>query len=196
MTLLKQTSSQTVGPFFAYGLCPEQYSYDLKSLFTPVAANYEAKGEHITIVGNVYDGNGASVGDALIETLQADSDGNYAQSPESVTQTGFSGFARVGTGTDPQQRFIIETVKPGAVGPNHAPYIDVIVLMRGLLVHAFTRIYFDDEAEANSKDEVLASVAEQRRSTLLAKRVNAGSQPVYHFDIYIQGPKETVFFDL
>lgn len=28
MTTLKQTPSQTVGPYFAYGLCPQQYHYE------------------------------------------------------------------------------------------------------------------------------------------------------------------------
>ena len=44
MTTLKQTPSQTVGPYFAYGLCPEQYNFDLKSLFTPSIADREAAG--------------------------------------------------------------------------------------------------------------------------------------------------------
>ncbi|MGF6958432.1 hypothetical protein [Paraburkholderia youngii] len=113
MTTLKQTPSQTVGPYFAYGLCPQQYDFDYKSLFTHVLADMEAAGEHITIVGQVFDGDGKVVGDAMIEMSQVDSNGHYPESREDILKTGFHGFARVGTGTDPHKRFIVETVKPG-----------------------------------------------------------------------------------
>ena len=79
MTTLKQTPSQTVGPYFAYGLCPEQYNFDLKSLFTNVLADREAAGEHITLVGQVFDADGAVIGDAMIEVQQVDSEGRYPQ---------------------------------------------------------------------------------------------------------------------
>jgi protocatechuate 3,4-dioxygenase, alpha subunit len=196
MTTLKQTPSQTVGPYFAYGLCPEQYNFDLKSLFTPSIADREAAGEHISIVGNVYDGQGKVVGDAVIEMAQADSTGHYVQSVAEARESGFRGFARVGTGTDPKLRYVVDTVKPGKTGDDAAPHIDVILLMRGMLLHTFTRIYFDDEAEANAKDAVLSSVPEERRATLVAKREPDTSSTIYRFDIYLQGPKETVFFDL
>jgi protocatechuate 3,4-dioxygenase alpha subunit len=80
--------------------------------------------------------------------------------------------------------------------PGQAPFINVCVTMRGLLVHTFTRIYFEDEAEANGKDVVLASVPAARRATLVAKREATGAGPVYRFDIHMQGDMETVFFDL
>lgn len=196
MTTFKQTPSQTVGPYFAYGLCPEQYNFDLKSLFTNVLADREAAGEHITLVGQVFDGDGAVIGDAMIEVQQVDSEGRYPQSREEVAKTGFRGFARFGTGTDPKKRFIIETVKPGRVSPDEAPHLNVIVTMRGMLLHTFTRVYFDDETAANDKDPVLASVPAERRATLVAKRETQGGKAVYRFDIHMQGPKETVFFDL
>ena len=196
MTTLKQTPSQTVGPYFAYGLCPEQYNFDLKSLFTNELADREAAGEHITLIGQVFDGDGAAIGDAMIEVQQVDSEGRYPQSREDVAKTGFRGFARFGTGTDPQKRFIIETVKPGRASPDEAPHLNVIVTMRGMLLHTFTRVYFDDETAANDKDPVLASVPAERRATLVAKREAKGGKAVYRFDIHMQGPKETVFFDL
>jgi protocatechuate 3,4-dioxygenase alpha subunit len=196
MTTLKQTPSQTVGPYFAYGLCPEQYNFDLKSLFTNSVAEREAAGEHITVVGQVFDGDGAAIGDAMIEVSQLDSEGRYPQSREEVAKTGFRGFARFGTGTDPHKRFIIDTVKPGRASPDEAPHLNVIVTMRGMLLHTFTRVYFDDEAEANDKDAVLASVPTERRATLIAKRETHGGNTVYRFDIRMQGPNETVFFDL
>jgi len=196
MTTLKETPSQTVGPYFAYGLCPQQYDFDLKSLFSGTLAECEAAGEHVTLVGQVFDGNGEAIGDAMLEVSQVDSEGRYPQSREEVTKTGFHGFARFGTGTDPHKRFIIETVKPGRASPEEAPHLNVILTMRGMLLHTFTRIYFDDEAAANDKDPVLASVPAERRATLIAKREERGGKVVYRFDIHMQGPNETVFFDL
>ncbi|MDE1182215.1 protocatechuate 3,4-dioxygenase subunit alpha [Paraburkholderia sp.] len=196
MSQLKQTPSQTVGPYFAYGLCPEQYNFDLKSLFTSALADREAAGEHITIVGQVFDADGAVVGDAVLEFTQVDSEGRYPASRADVTERKFRGFARVGTGTDPQQRFVVETVKPGRRSPQEAPHVSVNVMMRGTLMHAFTRIYFEDEAAANEGDAVLASVPAARRGTLIAKRELGTGNAVYRFDIRMQGDAETVFFDV
>jgi len=196
MPTLKQTPSQTVGPFFAYGLCPTQYSYDLPSLFTPTIADADAAGQHVLIIGQVWDGAGQPIPDALIEMVQADANGRYVATPEAMNASGFRGFARVGTGTDPQHRFIVETIKPGSTAADAAPHIDIIVMMRGVLLHAFTRLYFDDEAEANARDAVLSRIPEQRRATLIARREPGVARAIYRFDIRMQGPDETVFFDL
>jgi protocatechuate 3,4-dioxygenase, alpha subunit len=168
-----QTPSQTVGPFFAYGLTPEQYGYP----FTQVAlGTIEAKGERIKIAGQVLDGNGAPVVDALVEFWQPG-----------------IGFARQGTGTRSDCSFEFETVKPSAASPSEAPHINVIVFMRGLLSHLYTRIYFENEAAANAVDDVLLSVPTERRATLIAGAIQAGQ---YRFDFHLQGDNETVFFDL
>jgi len=196
MTTYKQTPSQTVGPYFAYGLCPEQYNFDLKSLFTASIADRESAGQHISIVGQVFDGEEKVIGDAVIEMVQADSAGRYVTTVADARASGFRGFARVGTGTDPELRYVIDTVKPGSTDDDSAPHIDVIVLMRGMLLHAYTRLYFDDETEANARDNVLALVPADRRATLIAKREPGTSNTIYRFDIHLQGPKETVFFDL
>jgi protocatechuate 3,4-dioxygenase, alpha subunit len=193
---LKQTPSQTVGPYFAYGLCPQQYDFEFRSLFTPLLAEPKAAGEHLTIIGQVFDGDGAPVGDAMLEMLQVDSAGHYPTSREQAQASGFYGFARVGTGTDAQFRFVVPTIKPAAAAPGEAPHIKVIVMMRGVLLHAFTRIYFDDEAAANQRDPVLATVPAERRATLIARREAGAGSTVYRFDIRMQGPDETVFFDL
>lgn len=193
---LKQTPSQTVGPYFAYGLVPQQYNFDLKSLFTPVLVAPETPGERITIVGQVFDGDGKPVSDALIEVTQADSEGRYPASRADIAANGFRGFGRVGTGTDAQHRFVIETVKPGKTAPDSAPHVNVTVLMRGILLHAFTRIYFDDEAAANAVDPVLEAVPANRRATLIARRDAQAGSKVYRFDIRMQGEGETVFFDV
>jgi protocatechuate 3,4-dioxygenase alpha subunit len=193
--LLGQTPSQTVGPYFAYGLTPRQYFYDHGSAYTPVLAQPQAAGEHITVTGRVFDGKGQPVNDAMIEIAQLDAQGREVTSAEQAKERGFTGFGRCGTGTDAQLRFAFTTVKPGAAA-GEAPHIDVIVFMRGMLSHAFTRLYFDDEAAANAQDAVLQAVPAERRATLIARREVQPGGVVYHFDIHMQGDRETVFFDL
>ena len=194
---LKQTPSQTVGPFFAYGLTPEQYGYPFRSLAGPVLVDSDTPGERIRIAGRVLDGEGNPVPDAMIEIWQADAEGRYAHPADTRgSNVRFEGFGRCGTGTDPESRFVFETIKPGPVGDGQAPHVNVIVFMRGMLSHVYTRIYFDDEAEANARDTVLASVEEGRRHTLIAARETTASGTVYRFDVHMQGPDETVFFDV
>ncbi|RYF33432.1 MAG: protocatechuate 3,4-dioxygenase subunit alpha [Comamonadaceae bacterium] len=191
-----QTPSQTVGPYFAYGLTATQYGYDFDQPFDAVLAMDGATGERIRLEGRVIDGDGKVIGDALVEISQPDGSDRYPQSVEEARDIGFRAFGRTGTGTDAENRFVFHTVKPGAETPGEAPHINVIVLMRGLLLHAFTRVYFSDEAAANAKDAVLASVPAERRSTLIAERVEHGGAVAYRFDIRMQGAGETVFFDV
>ncbi|WP_431110510.1 protocatechuate 3,4-dioxygenase subunit alpha [Variovorax paradoxus] len=191
-----QTPSQTVGPYFAYGLTATQYGYDFNQPFDAAVALDNARGERICLEGRVLDGDGNAIGDALVEISQADGEGRYPQTPAEASEMGFRAFGRAGTGTDPQNRFLFHTVKPGAETPGEAPHINVIVLMRGLLLHAFTRVYFSDEADANAKDAVLASVPAERRHTLIAERVERGGAVSYRIDIRMQGADETVFFDV
>ncbi|MGI9486041.1 MAG: protocatechuate 3,4-dioxygenase subunit alpha [Geminicoccaceae bacterium] len=199
-TKRRQTPSQTVGPFFAYGLTPAQYGYPFKNLLSGDLAGDLTEGERIRLIGRVLDGEDKPVNDALVEIWQANAHGRYRQPPDgrldNRNDPDFSGFGRCGTGTDSDARFIFDTIKPGAIGDGHAPYLNVILTMRGLLNHLFTRIYFDDEAAANAEDPILALIPTERRSTLLAHRGLATTGSVYHFDIYMQGPKETVFFDV
>jgi protocatechuate 3,4-dioxygenase, alpha subunit len=191
-----QTPSQTVGPYFAYGLTGSQYLYDFNQPFDDIVAFEHAQGEHILIEGVVHDGDGKPIHDAMIEISQPDASGQYPQSVEAANAAGFRAFGRMGTGTDTQKRFQFRTVKPGVAVPGEAPHIDMIVMMRGMLLHAFTRVYFSDEAAANAKDAVLQSVPAERRNTLVAQRKEVGGQVVYRFDIYMQGAQETVFFDV
>lgn len=194
MAKLRQTPSQTVGPYFAYGLSPEQYGYqqELTSIAGSQMAEGDIEGQRIRVEGRVFDGNGNPISDALIEIWQADSMGRYAHpaDPRGSNNT-FKGFGRCGTGTDPRNRFWFDTIKPGRVDAEQAPHLNVIVSMRGMLLHAFTRIYFADEP-ANATDKVLRLVPEERRNTLIATHAGGG---VYRFDIHMQGEDETVFFD-
>lgn len=197
MSKLRQTPSQTVGPFFAYALTPEQYGYDFASIAGGALAGGDVPGERIRIEGRVLDGKGDVVPDAMIEIWQADGQGRYAHPADPRgSNIAFKGFGRIGTGTDPESRFIFDTIKPGPVDGQQAPHINVIVFMRGLLLHAYTRIYFSDEAEANARDPVLASVPTERRRTLIAIRDEKSGGAIYRLDIHMQGPSETVFFDV
>ncbi|MDA1098136.1 MAG: protocatechuate 3,4-dioxygenase subunit alpha [Proteobacteria bacterium] len=193
---LKQTPSQTVGPYFSYGLTPEQYGYDYKQLADNNLGEADGNGQRITIRGQVFDGNGATVRDAVLELWQADSQGRYAH-PEDPrgSNTGFKGFGRTGTGTLPENYYEFHTIKPGAIGDGQAPHITVVLFMRGLLNHAYTRIYFSDEAAANDADPGLALVDAARRNTLIAQRQENPAGIIYQFDIHMQGEQETVFFD-
>jgi protocatechuate 3,4-dioxygenase alpha subunit len=134
----------------------------------------------------------------MLEVWQADAAGNFpaGDAPDPSRQDAFTGFGRVGTGTDPDNRFWFDTVKPGAAGDGQAPHLNVMVFMRGLLSHLYTRIYFSDEETANADDSVLGSVDEARRQTLIAKREETPAGTVYRFDIHMQGGSETVFFDV
>lgn len=189
---LYQTPSQTVGPYFAYGLTPEQYLYDFPSIADGnLIINEAVPGQRITVSGQVYDGNGQLIPDAMIELWQADAEGNYVQD-----RSLFHGFGRLGTGTLKDSRFEFQTIKPGSV-EGQAPHINLIVFMRGQLTHTYTRLYFSDEPEANASDPVLQSVEESRRNTLLATRTTRpDGTTCYVFNIYMQGPDETVFFDV
>lgn len=195
-----QTPSQTVGPFFAYGLTPEQYGYRHRSIGAGAMAGEATEGERIRILGRVLDGHGQPVPDALIEMWQANAHGRYNHPADArrdnLLDPDFKGFGRCGTGTRPDACFAFDTVKPGRIGDGQAPHLNVIVMARGMPSHAFTRIYFADEADANAADPVLAQVEPERRRTLIAERAATPAGTVYRHDIRLQGKDETVFFDV
>ena len=195
------TPSQTVGPFFAYCLTPEDYEF--RPMFSADLTRPDLAGERIRIEGRVTDGDGAPVPDAVIEIWQADAEGRYAHPADSrpKANTGFIGFGRSPTDADGAYRFA--TVKPGPVpgpgGAMQAPHINVTVLARGLLTHQITRLYFPDEA-STAHDPVLALVPDDAgRETLIARKVAGGGETTYRFDIRLQGDAngegETVFFE-
>ena len=103
------------------------------------------------------------------------------------------------SGTDPNGFYFFDTIKPGPVPASEAsvqaPHISIIVFARGMLAHAFTRIYFSDEP-ANAEDPVLNSIENSRRQTLLANRREESGKTIYRLDIKLQGENETVFFDV
>ena len=181
------TPSQTTGPFVAI-------SFE-RTVVDDVAPPSVA-GNRVTIRGRVLDGDGKPVDDAVIETWQANSHGKYAHpedTREKLLEPEFKGFGRVLS--DGHGAFRFKTIKPGRVpGPGdtlQAPHLVVLVFMRGLLKHLVTRIYFPDEP-SNSEDAILALVPPERRSTLVARKVEDG---LFEWNVVLQGDQETVFFD-
>ena len=161
------TPAQTVGPYFSIGL-----PWDDGPEVVPDG--------DVWIRGTVLDGEREPIPDALIETWQADPSGVYGAD-------GFRGFGRAPT--NERGEYAIRTVKPGAVG-DQAPHIAVALFARGLLHWVMTRIYFPEDA--HEADPVLRGLSEAERKTLIAVREEDG----YRFDVRLQGPDETVFFDL
>ena len=191
------TPSQTVGPYYAYGLTPTA-RYDWSDLAVNNLITPDVSGERIRIEGHVTDGDGKPINDAMIEIWQADGEGRYAATPDGrpATNARFKGFGR--SDTDAEGRYRFTTVRPGPVpGPSgaaQAPHINVNVFARGVLNRLFTRIYFDGEP-SNASDPILSLVPAEARNTLIAKRVTQAGEPTYIFDIRLQGQNETVFFE-
>ncbi len=187
-----QTPSQTVGPFFHFGMVEDGDENNLVS--------DAVKGERIVIRGRVLDGENEAVPDALVEIWQADANGFYDHPDDPHRENAdpnFRGFGRSDTVSDGQ--FSFRTIKPGRVPFDsrrlQAPHISVRIFARGMLTHAYTRFYFSDEEEANEGDQILMMVEPERRHTMLLKRQPTGDPPVYVLDLKLQGTDETVFLD-
>jgi protocatechuate 3,4-dioxygenase, alpha subunit len=208
--ILRTTPSQTVGPYFAYSLTAEQYGYDYNSIVNgnlvsdnipaeirnPKSEIANTEGVRIYITGRILDGAGNTINDAMIELWQANTEGQYRLTPINHKNDGFTGFGRVGTGTNAEHCFTFTTLKPAAIGEGEAPHINIILFMRGSLRHLYSRLYFSDEAKANANDRLLNAVKADRRNTLIAERFEKNGQIFYNFDIKMQGEGETVFFSL
>lgn len=187
--MYQQSVSQTVGPFFHHALI---------SVGQNVLVNERTQGERIYIEGRVLDGDHLPVGDAMVEIWQADANGLFnhpADDRQAQADRHFAGFGR--SDTVKNGLFIFKTIKPGIIPSAteaQAPYINVRVFARGMLIHAITRLYFADEP-ANESDTVLNLVPAERRNTLIATRDESQGTPIYRFDIVLQGEHETVFFN-
>lgn len=192
---LQETPSQTAGPYVHIGCIPTfagldgVYPQDLG--ISPIAKG--AKGEVITITGEVIDGTGSTLRDAMLESWQPDGAGIFA-GQEGVDPK-VSGFCRFASDND-SGIFTLRTVKPGKTpargGGFQAPHISLWVVARGINIALSTRIYFDDED--NSADPLLARIEQRPRvDTLMAKKT---AQGMYRFDIRLQGKDETVFLDM
>ncbi len=198
---LKETPSQTAGPYVHIGMTPNFCGItgviDADpglTILTP-----DTRGERIDIVGRVFDGSGAPVSDAVIELWQADADGDFAAPPsrESNSRPSFVGWGRQPANADGS--FTFQTIKPGPVeGPDgrpQAPHVSLWIVARGINIGLQTRLYFSDEAAANETDYVLNKIMDKRRRPTLIAQLEDGDVPRYVLDIHLQGPNETVFFD-
>ncbi|QTF93346.1 protocatechuate 3,4-dioxygenase subunit alpha [Halomonas sp. BM-2019] len=197
--MLRETASQTAGPYVHIGLAlhvaglPERDEEIWSRMARP-----GAEGEPIEVVGTVIDGNGDLVRDALLEAWQADAQGQYQ--PAFDLEQPFNGFGRTATTAEGGSEWSLTTIKPGPVTRNDgvvmAPHINLAVFARGINLHLQTRLYFEDEADANAACPVLNAIeSPARRQTLIAKREEVDGKVRYRFDIRLQGEGETVFFD-
>jgi protocatechuate 3,4-dioxygenase alpha subunit len=196
---LKESPSQTAGPYVHIGLTPNfcgiggVYDSDLGSTMV----NDQTKGERIELRIRVLDGAGAPLKDALVEIWQADSNGLY-NSPAELRGTAdpnFPGWGRQPTDMETGV-CLFQTIKPGRVpfrdGRLMAPHISLWIVARGINIGLNTRLNFSDEEKANAEDPILARIEHRQRvATLIAERQGNA----YVFDVHLQGEKETVFFD-
>ena len=158
--MTEPTPSQTVGPFFGFAL---PFADDAN------ATRVESR-DATRVEGQVLDGAGEPVPDALVEASQGEQ------------------FARCRT--DREGAFHFTLRKP--VVDDGAPCFEIVVFARGLLRHLHTRMYFPNDEIANRADRVLQLVEESRRHTLIAHQ----EADMVRFDIRLQGESETVFFAL
>jgi protocatechuate 3,4-dioxygenase alpha subunit len=203
---LKETPSQTAGPYVHIGLIPHQAGFDIfERNFSNVLVSPETAGERIHIEGRIFDGAGAACRDILVEIWQANAAGRYDhpadRQEDKPLDPHFRGWGR--TGTDFETGiYTFDTIKPGPVVGRRgyklmAPHVNVWLAARGINIGLATRMYFSDEEEANAADPVLNIIDNPvRRETLIAERSDRGGEVVYTFDIHLQGERETVFFDV
>ncbi|VVO83929.1 Protocatechuate 3,4-dioxygenase alpha chain [Pseudomonas fluorescens] len=195
--LLPETPSQTAGPYVHIGLALEAAGNPSREQeIGNVMAKPGAPGEHILLMGQLFDGNGQLIRDAFLEFWQANHEGIYDTGY--ALEKSFNCFGR--TASTDVGEWTINTVKPGvvknALGLPMAAHINVSVFARGINIHLQTRLYFDDETEANAADPVLNLIEQpHRRESLIAKRCRVDGKLAYRFDIHLQGESETVFFD-
>ena len=201
---LHETPSQTGGPYVHIGLLPQQANIEVfENNFNNQLVKENTLWERIRLEGQVFDGLGLPLRDVLIEIWQADANGVYPSAADiqgKVVDPNFLGWGR--TGADFETGFwSFNTIKPGVVpgrkGTTQAPHIALIIFARGINIGLNTRVYFEDEAEANAQDPVLKGIEwAPRRQTLIAKREERDGEVVYRFDIRVQGEDETVFLDI
>ena len=186
---LPETPSQTIGPFFAVGL-PWPDGPDVVADGTPSA---------LWIGGQVTDGAGEPVPDALVETWQADPAGRFAGGSGA---SGFRGFGRCAT--DAEGRFRFVTVKPGAYPwKNHhnawrPAHIHFSLFGRAFAQRLITQMYFPGDP-LFPFDPILSSVPEAARERLVSSLDLDTTVPEwalgYRWDIVLRGRQATPLED-
>lgn len=197
---LRESPSQTAGPYVHIGLALDVAGLpEREHEIGPVMATPQAQGEPVEIAGVVIDGIGDPVADILVEAWQADASGRYVT--DFAFDNDFNSLGRSAPEAADAGRWVFRTVKPGRVmhpdGVEMAPHVNLMLFARGINIHLHTRLYFDDEAEANDACPFLQRVPPSRRHTLVARRdgENDAGMARYEIVIRLQGENETVFFD-
>lgn len=168
------TTSQTIGPFPHEGW---RWAF-AEAGIAPSAA------PAVRIRGQVLDGDGAPVSDAMLEAWVP----NAAASPV----PGLAGLHRVPT--DDEGRFAFKLPAPQAGPEAGEPLALVTVFARGVLKHQFTAVFLADDPKIDTAP-LLQQVPAIRRATLLARPDGDGG---YRWDLRLQSAEpaqETVFFD-
>lgn len=184
LTSLPESPSQTAGPYVHIGCVPNfcgiegVYPEDLGVRPFPEA------NDRITVVGRVIDGTGTPLRDCLVESWQADEQGEFR--PE--------GFARMPADQETGE-WRLDTVMPGPVpfppGGMQAPHVALWIVARGINLGLHTRVYF--EGHGTDDDPLLRRIELRHRvATLIARQ----DGDVWRHDVVIQGENETVFLDM
>ncbi len=200
LNYLKETASQTAGPYVHIGTTPNFLG--MTGVFPEdlgrTMVNDKTLGERITVTGRVIDGSGTVLKDCLVEIWQADAEGlhNSRSETRGEADPNFTGFGRGPVDWETGE-YRFDTVKPGRVpfidGRMMAPHITFWIVARGINMGLHTRMYFSDEEKANAEDPILTRIEHQVRvPTLIGQREG----DTYTFDIRLQGDGETVFFDI
>ena len=186
-TILNETVSQTAGPFVHIGCTPNLIGINniFKSdLGSKTFKNLERKNK-INISGSVFDGNNKALLDVMIETWQCNEKGIYSSE---------EGFGRI-TSNCISGKYSLNTLKPGFNknydGMIQSPHIMFILFARGINTPLITRMYFN-KIELKKDTKIYSRVKNKNKESLIAKKIDLNS---YLFDIYLQGDKETIFFD-
>ncbi|MGH7103752.1 MAG: protocatechuate 3,4-dioxygenase subunit alpha [Acetobacteraceae bacterium] len=166
------TAQQTIGPY--WHLLADPDAADL--------TRFGASGAAIVLQGRILDGAAAPVTDSCVELWQADPEASEV----------FQGFGRCATNA--AGRFRFRTLKPGPArgrgNATEAPHLALAIHARGLTRPLFTRVYFEGES-LNATDPLLGLIDDPaRRATLIAAPGGTGT---WHFEIRLQGERETVF---
>ena len=203
VTKHQELPSQTAGPYVHIGCIPQVAGLD--KIYGGIhlgsqLVNEDTKGKRITISGKIYDGVNTPLKDGIVEIWQADHKGLFPSINETrgVADQNFTGWGRQPTSLE-DGSFKFETIKPGRIPSKqkeifHAPHVNFWIAARGINIGLHTKMYFPEEEHANVKDPILSRLEHQSRVyTLISEQLSLGC---YEFNIYLQGDKETIFFDV
>ena len=198
---LKQTPSQTAGPYLHIGFLPEEVGINsfLSRELNNLILSEKTEGTRIEISGKIYDGNNEVLKDALVEIWQVDSNGNYQSrlTKKNKYDKNFSNWGRTSCDFN-TGLWKFNTIKPGIVQLNKseilAPHIWLWIVARGINLGLYTCMYFSDENTLNKLDRNLKKL--NNNNNLQSLFAVYTEKYKYEFNIHLQGAKETIFFNV